>query len=532
VEIYDYTIYDMLSRNVISFRKNPAWFEAEMNETFTFAQFKKKVDRLAAGLQKNGVKKGDRIGVIGKNSIGNFLVCIAAAAVGAIVVPLNWRLSAEEMGYNLTDCEPVILFSDKEFQETIEGLRSKLPSVRKYFDLGQEKGSFFEFDALMDNEGNFNRPESLSSNDGFVIIYTAAVAGQSRGALLSHVNVLLACWGFTDYLNLGPADVHLSILPFFHVAGLFSSIIALQVGALNVNMNRYEADAVVKLIKQKKVSVLFEFSPILSQILEQNEKTRGDISSLRAVAGLDTPETIEKYQKTTKGTFYSVYGQTEVSGFATLARYDERPGSAGKMLPFVELGLVDDYDRQVQIGHTGEIVTRGPMVFKGYWNLPEETEYTFRNGWHHTGDLGRLDEDGFLWYAGRKAEKELIKPGGENVYPAEVEKVILEHPAIEKVVVFGVPDPKWKEGIKAVCQLKEGKRLKAQELIDFVGGKIARYKKPQYVEFISELPLLEDGSPDRVKAKALYGGRLKCRRRAALKRMYATNGDQKTPPSC
>ncbi|MBW1806491.1 MAG: AMP-binding protein [Deltaproteobacteria bacterium] len=145
------------------------------------------------------------------------------------------------------------------------------------------------------------------------------------------------------------------------------------------------------------------------------------------------------------------------------------------------------------------------MVFKGYWNLPEDTAYAFRGGWHHTGDLGRFDDDGFLWYEGRKPEKELIKPGGENVYPAEVEKVILEHPAIEKTVVFGVPDPKWKEGIKAVCQLKRGMSLEARELIDFVGERIARFKKPQYVEFAEGLPLLEDGSPDREKIKELYG---------------------------
>jgi long-chain acyl-CoA synthetase len=146
------------------------------------------------------------------------------------------------------------------------------------------------------------------------------------------------------------------------------------------------------------------------------------------------------------------------------------------------------------------------MVFKGYWNLPEDTAYTFREGWHHTGDMGRFDEEGFLWYAGRKAEKELIKPGGENVYPAEVEKVILQHPAIEKVVVFGVPDPKWKEGIKAVCELKEGHSLEPQALIEFVGERIARYKKPQYVEFIVEMPLQKDGTPDRQKVKALYEG--------------------------
>ena len=134
------------------------------------------------------------------------------------------------------------------------------------------------------------------------------------------------------------------------------------------------------------------------------------------------------------------------------------------------------------------------------------TEYAFREGFHHTGDTARFDEDGFLMYAGRKAEKELIKPGGENVYPAEVEKVILQNPAVERTVVFGVPDPKWKEGIKAVCQLKEGQSLEAQELIDFVGERIARFKKPQYVEFVTDLPLLEDGSPDRVKVKELHGG--------------------------
>jgi long-chain acyl-CoA synthetase len=176
------------------------------------------------------------------------------------------------------------------------------------------------------------------------------------------------------------------------------------------------------------------------------------------------------------------------------------------MLPLTLIKLVDDADNEVPDGETGEIVVRGPMVFKGYWNQPDVNEYTFRNGWHHTGDLGRFDEDGFLFYGGRKAEKELIKPGGENVYPAEVEKVILEHPAVEAVVVFGVPDPKWKEGIKAVCLLKEGESLEPKALTRFVGERIASYKKPQYVEFISDFPVLKDGSPHRAKIKELYGG--------------------------
>ncbi|MBW2594086.1 MAG: AMP-binding protein, partial [Deltaproteobacteria bacterium] len=166
----------------------------------------------------------------------------------------------------------------------------------------------------------------------------------------------------------------------------------------------------------------------------------------------------------------------------------------------------DDNDQMVPPGETGEIAMRGPMVFKGYWKLAEDTALAFRNNWHHTGDLGRFDDDGFLWYAGRKAEKELIKPGGENVYPAEVEKIILEHPAIEQTVVFGVPDPQWKEGIKAVCTLKPAHRLEAGDLIEFVGSRIARFKKPQYVDFTDKLPITPGGSIDRAKTKELFGG--------------------------
>jgi len=300
-------------------------------------------------------------------------------------------------------------------------------------------------------------------------------------------------------------DINLILLPFYHVAGSLIAMTAFHAGAMNINVSRFDAEHAVDLIQEKRITILLEFAPILASILESQEKKGTDISSLRLVSGLDNPETIEKYQKVSGGEFFTAYGQTEVSLLATLAPYNERPGSAGWPLPLADVRIFDDYDKEVETGKVGEIVVRGPTVFKGYWNLPAETAHTFREGWHHTGDQGRFDEEGFLWYAGRKAEKELIKPGGENVYPAKVEKVILQHPAVERTVVFGVPDPKWKEGIKAVCELKEGQSLEPQELIDFVDERIARYKKPQYVEFIKDLPLLEDGSPDRAKVKELYG---------------------------
>lgn len=503
--LYDFTIYDLIKRNALCFRDRPAWCESDDSRTLTFAQYRDKVDNLASGLRESGFKKGERIGVLAKNSLEYFLLYGAAAALGAVMLPVNWRLSADEVCFNLNDCEPKALFVDRENQGLIEGLKGKLTSVEKHYNLSREGGNYPGFDSLMKSDSDFE-PADINSDDGFVIIHTAAVAGRPGGALLSHGNVLCADMHFNYFFGLTPRDVHLNILPFFHVGGLFMAMTSFHAGALNINVNRFDANDTVRLIQEKRVSVMMAFSPVLSSILEEQEKTGMDISSFRIATGLDTPETIEKYQNVTGGTYYSIYGQTETSSMATFGPYDERPGAAGRVIPLAEVRLVDDYERPVPMGQVGEIAMRGPMVFKGYYNRPEENAYTFRNRWHHTGDLGRFDEDGFLWYEGRKAEKELIKPGGENVYPAEVEKVILQHPAVEKAVVFGVPDPRWKEGIKAVCQLKEGDGLEPRELIDFVGERIARFKRPQYIEFVTDIPLLEDGSPDRVKIKELYGG--------------------------
>jgi len=503
--LHDFTFYDLIDRNAHCFRERQCWFEVDDSRTLTFSEYKDLADRLAYGLQQQGIEKGDRIGVLAKNKMEFFILYGAAAALGAIMVPINWRLSADEVAYNLNDCGPKVVFTDQDHEETIQNVREKLPSALAFFNLEEEGGAFPGFKTLVENQGDF-QPNEVEEDDGFVIIHTAAVAGRPRGALLSHENVLCANMTFDYLCRITPRDVHLNILPLFHVGGLFMSTASFHAGAMTVNMSKFDAEQAVQLIEEKKISFMMEFTPILGNLLEAHEKTGKDIGSLRVVTGLEGPETIERYQQMTQGTFYCMYGQTETSSFATFSAYNEGPGSAGRSVPTAQVRLVDDYDRPVSPGQVGEITMRGPMVFKGYWNLPEDTQQTFREGWHHTGDMGRFDDDGIMWYAGRKPEKELIKPGGENVYPAEVEKVILEHPAIERTVVFGVPDPKWKEGIKAVCRLKSGESLEAQELIDFVGARIARYKKPQYVEFVSEITLLEDGSPDRAKVKELYGG--------------------------
>jgi len=502
--LYDFTFYHLICRNAVSFNGQQALLEAEDGPGLTFDQYKVRVDQVAAGLQKAGVTKGDRIGVVAKNSLEYFALFGAAAALGAIMVPVNWRLSPDEIAFILKDSEPRVVFADPEHQETIRGLNEELTGVEKYYSLGPGNSDFHNLDSPLAAPTDWT-PREVHSDEGFVIIYTAAVAGRPRGALLSHGNVLCSSMHFSYYMKVTVKDVLLNFLPFFHVGGLFMATTCFLAGGLNINMPRFDAARAVDLIDQKGVSFMMVFSPILASLIEAHEKTGKNIGSLRSVTGIDTKETIEKYEKVTGGTFYVLYGQTETSCLATIGPYRDRPGSAGKTLLFTEVRLVDDYDSPVGTGQVGEIAVRGPMVFKGYWNLPEDTAYAFREGWHHTGDLGRFDEERFLWYAGRKAEKELIKPGGENVYPAEVEKVILQHPSVEKTVVIGVPDPRWKEAIKAVCQLRKGQTLEPRALIDFVGERIARYKKPQVVQFVHELPVLQDGSVDRAKVKSLYG---------------------------
>ena len=502
--LYDLSFYDVINRNAQTFGDKLCWHEFDDERKLSFAQYKAEVDQLAAGMSQAGIGKGDRIGVVGKNSLEFFLIYGAAAFLGAIVLPINWRLSADEMSFNLGDCEPKMVFADAEFQPALESKREELLFVHSYYNLKDDNGSFNPFNSLLTGHALLE-PAEVKSTDGFVIIHTAAVAGRPRGALLSHGNVLLADLHFGYHMELTSADVHLNLLPLFHVGGLFLATSTFHAGGVNLNISKFDGSVAAKLIQDSSVSLFFDFPPILETILTAARDESHDISSLRAVIGLGTPETIQQFQTETAGHYYVMYGQTETSCLASIGRYDDCPGSAGKIIMLGDVKLVDDFDHPVAQGEVGEIALRGPMVFQGYWGLEEDNRYTFRDGWHHTGDLGRFDSDGFLFYAGRKAEKELIKPGGENVYPPEVEKVILQHPAIEETVVIGVPDPKWKEGIKAVCLLKSGEALEAKQLIDFVGDRIARFKKPQYVEFVDEMPRKKDGSVDREEVKSLYG---------------------------
>lgn len=504
----DYTVYDFICRNAALYpEKDCIVFH---DRRLTCRAYKQKCDRLAAGLLKASIRKGDRLGVVAQNSDEFMILYGAAAKMGAILLPVNWRFQQDEMEYVLSDCTPRFVFAGPDFQEHVATARSNVPSIEKCYAMGGKGASdgFHAFESLYE-ASEAQEEIDLSADTGFVIIHTAAVAGRPRGALLSQGNIFHISLQMMIGQGIGPEDCHICILPLFHIAGLAQAMATMHAGGKNVLLDRFDPERTLRLIEKEKGTTFFNFAPILKTIIDKYDEMGGgfDLSSLRVVRGLDHPDNIRRFKEIAPHVgFMTGFGQTEAL-MVTGGPMEERPGSAGTPTHVCRVALFDDHDQPVPVGLPGEICVRGPTVFLGYWGREEDNRYAFRNGWHHTGDIGRFDEDGHLWYVKRKAEKELIKPGGENVYPAEVEKVILSHEDVEEVSVIGVPDRQWGEAIKAVCVLKQGRSLDPQALIDFVASKIARYKKPKLVVFVDTLPKTPDGDIDRVKVKEAHGGK-------------------------
>jgi long-chain acyl-CoA synthetase len=502
--LHDYTIYDFICRNAQLYpnRESIIFKDARLSHK----EYKEKCDQLASGLVRAGIEKGDRLGVVAQNCLEFIIIYGAAAKIGAIILPVNWRFQPDEVKYVINDCTPKFVFAGPDYRKIVAEAAQEFTYIERCYTIGggETPQEFFPFDELYSKEGA-DQEINVPADSGYVIIHTAAVEGRPRGALLSQANVVYANMAYMRQYVLSTEDCHLCFLPLYHAAGVFMALAAMHAGGKNVIFERFDPDLVLQMIEKERGTIFFNFAPILKMIMDKYAEHPRDISSLRVVPGLDTRENVQRFLKLApRARYWTGFGQTECMGVSGCP-YDEKPGSAGTPSPFARVALFDDYDNEVPAGTPGEICVRSPMVFLGYWGREKDNEYTFRNGWHHTGDVGRFDEEGYLWYVKRKAEKELIKPGGENVYPAEVEKVILQNPAVAEVSVIGVRDPEWGEAIKAVCVLKPGSSLSEQELIDFVASRIARYKKPKYVEFVPFLLKTPDGFVDREKIKAEYG---------------------------
>jgi acyl-CoA synthetase (AMP-forming)/AMP-acid ligase II len=501
----DFTVYDMICRNAMLYPGHEAVVFGDTR--LNYRQYKSACDRCAAGLVKAGIRQGDRFAVVAYNSDRFLILYGAAAKIGAILVAVNWRYRVEEIKMVLEDCAPKIVFAGKEFQETVSVASGTVSSIQAFYSMASDAGDsvFQPFEAVLSDAGA-GAVVDIPADGGYVIIHTAAVQGKPRGALLSQANIIAVNLQTMSGSRLDDGACYLCVLPLFHISALSTSMAVMHRAGKNVITARFDPAQSLSLIEQERVTILGSFAPMLKMLLEKHALKPADLSSIRSLGGLEDPESIRKFmQAAPQAVFYSGFGQTEAMA-VTGCNAAERPGSAGRPSAMTRVALFNDEDKQVPVGEVGEICVRAPSVFLGYWGLEAETAYTFRNGWHHTGDLGRFDEQGYLWYVKRKEEKELIKPGGENVYPAEVEKAILSHGGILEACVIGVPDPQWREAIKAVCVCRPGVQIEPGELIEHVAAAIARFKKPKHVVFVEALPKTADGRIDRGRVKKEHGG--------------------------
>jgi acyl-CoA synthetase (AMP-forming)/AMP-acid ligase II len=486
----DFTLADVLAGNARRHGARPAFIED--GRTTTHAQLWARSGRLAAGLRAAGVAAGDRIALLSPNRTEFIELVAAAARLGAVVSAINWRLSAAEVALVVDNDAPRLLVVEHGLWALLDTLLERDTPQPELVCLGPAREGFRSFDALY--APTALPPAQTSADAPLLLIHTAWSDGRPKAAMLSHRNLLAAALQLQAVWQLDAPDVHLCCLPLFHITALSLVLATLLAGGCSVLQPKFDPVQAVDAAAAHKVTLFGEFAPMLASLLAQPDAAM-KLASVRHVCGLDAPDTIRAFEAACPGaTFWSGYGQSEACGMVSIAPFSEAQGSVGSAMPLVALEVVDD-----------EIVVRGPTVFLGYWNRPEETAWALRSGMLHTGDTGRIDAQGRLWYTGRLAAKELIKTGGENVYPAEVEAVLREHPAIADVAVIGVKDAKWGEAVRAIC-VATGTEPAPQELIDFVGGRIAHFKRPRSVVFTTALPKKADGSTDRDQIKALFSG--------------------------
>jgi len=502
LSVQTFTVYDLITRGAAAHGDAPALIQD--GRALSFRELRRRVDELAGGLAGLGIAPGERICVLAQNDLAYLELYGACARQGIVAYPINWRLTAPEVERVVDRARPRMIVVDASTLPLVGEWLDRQSVPHRYLLTGEAAPGFAPL-ATLYRSGDTPAAE-VAPEDPFAVISTAAVDVVPRGAVLTHANVITADLTAIGAFGLTARDRYLVALPLFHVTALGMTMAHLHAGAACVVVARFDAGEAVRLIDRHRVTHVSDFPPVLTSLLDAAEKQGSALASLAHVSGLDAAQTIQRLHEKTKAQFWTGFGQSETSGFVTLQRVAEKPGASGRPVPCAQVRLVDDYDREVPVGTPGEIVVRGPLVFQGYFGQPDVTAYTFRNGWHHTGDVGRLEADGYLHYVKRKPEKELIKPGGENVYPAEVETVIMQMPGVTGVCVYGIPDVKWGEAVKAVVEAAPGTHTGAQ-VSDFVGSRIARFKRPQVVVFTDALPRGADGAVDRDAVKAKWGDR-------------------------
>jgi acyl-CoA synthetase (AMP-forming)/AMP-acid ligase II len=452
----------------------------------TWSEFHDRVHRAGAFLRDLGLSRGDRVAVWMLNSHEYLELYYATSLAGVVIVPLNTRWHENDVAFTLEDSGAAALIVDDAFVNA----SSKIPrSPRLIFaGRGQCPGGMTPY-GYSDTAYAFDEPDP---EDLVGLFYTSATTGGPKGVMLSHGNLwanLVHCL----LRNIG-RNVWLHAAPMFHLADLIAVYTVTATGGAHVYLPTYDPEKFMQRVERYRVNETLLVPTMLNVLVHHASFGKYDLSSLQALfyGASPMPRTLldDAMGKLPSTRFRQAYGLTEASPMLTLLEHEDHfgPGvaSAGRPVLGTEVRVVDDLDRDVPIGQSGEVIARGANIMQGYWKRPEITADVLRGGWLHTGDIGKFDQDGFLYILDRM--KDMIKPGGENVYTPEVESMIAAHPAVLEVAVIGVPDAKWGEAIRAVVACRNGAAITEAELIDWCRGRATHFKCPTSVVFVDTLP--------------------------------------------
>ncbi|MCF2531378.1 acyl-CoA synthetase [Yinghuangia soli] len=474
----------------------------EGDTVVTFGEFRDRTAHSAGALQNLGVAAGDRVAVLSLNSVRYLEVLAGTIWAGAVVNPVNIRWSPVEIAYSLDDSDTRVLFVDDVFAAMVGKLRDLSSSLQTvvHFGVGPTPEGMLSYAELLD--GAVQVPDASGQGSDLVgIFYTGGTTGFPKGVMLSHTNLHTSALGglvATAKLREGDDACALYAAPMFHIAGFGTWVMTSMLGVTGIILPFFEPKAVLEAVERHSVTEVFLVPTMIQMVLDHPDFEKHDMSSVRFLSYGASPISETLLDRTLAALpaarLTQAYGQTEVSPLLTFLMpedHDERDPkrlrSAGRPLVHTEVRIVDPDDNEVERGVVGEIVGRGDHIMLGYWNRPEETAAALRGGWMHTGDLGFMDEDGYVTVVDRL--KDMIVTGAENVYSAEVENALAAHPAVAACAVIGVPDPQWGERVHAVVVLHPGATATEKELRDHAHTLIANYKCPRSVEFVDELPL-------------------------------------------
>jgi len=499
------------------------------------------VDRLAAGLLALGIAPGDRVGIWGPNSYEWVLTQFATAKIGAIMVCINpaYRLYELEFVLNKVECATIISaesFKSSRYLEMLQTLAPeladstpgqlrarKLPHLRTVIRMGGERSAgMFNFEDICNRGGASEKARLaelasiLGPDDAINIQFTSGTTGSPKGATLTHCNILNNGYMAGKGMRLTASDRLCIPVPLYHCFGMVLGVLAaMTAGATMVFPNAvFEPLSTLEAVEAEGCTALHGVPTMFVAELDHSMFTAFDVSTLRTgiIAGAPCPEELMKriISEMHMENVLIAYGQTEVSPVNHMTLPEDslqnRTQTVGRPIPHVEIKIVDAGDHVVPIGEQGEICTRGYSVMQGYWNDPAKTAETIVNGWLHSGDLGTMNEQGYVRITGRI--KDMIIRGGENIYPREIEEFLHTHPAISEVQVFGVEDPRMGEEVCAWIQLKPGKTATEKEIRDYCVGKISHFKIPRYVRFVDEYPTTVTGKVRKVEMRAMMGAEL------------------------